>query len=151
MSDEKPVIFDPDPTDIQMTALGQINLDTLQAADLCTPEAVGLLIHIQRVTVAQLKSSKSSEIRLARENDQLREEKGDLLVEIAKLQSGVHAGWLEIPISLLTGFAINMLSSSPTNSVGWFMLTVGLLMLAFLRGGHAKSAILKAIGKTKAQ
>jgi hypothetical protein len=151
MTDEKPMVFDPDPTDIQMTALGQINLENLQASDLCTPEAVGLLVHIQRVTLAQLKSSKTSESRLALDKDKLQEEKGDLRVQIAKLQSNVHASWLEIPISLLTGFAINMLSSSPANTdktVGWFMLVVGLFMLAFLRGGRAISAVLKAIRKT---
>lgn len=149
MADEKPIVYDPDPTDIQITAWEQINLEKLHPSDLCSPEAVQLLIHIQRVTLAQLKSSKGSEARLALEKSQLQEEREDLRVEVARVQSRAHIGWLEIPISVLTGFAINMLSANPKDGVGWFMLIMGLVMLVFLRGGQAKSALLKAINKQK--
>jgi hypothetical protein len=149
MADQKLMVFDPDPTDMQMTALGQLNLENLQASDLCTPEAVVLLVHIQRVALAELKVSKTSEKRLACEKDQLQEEKGNLRVDVAKLQSSINTTWLEIPISLLTGFAINMLSSDKANVVGWFMLVMGLLMLAFLRGEHAISAVSKKFKKAK--
>lgn len=150
MAEEKPIVFDPDPTDLQMTAWEQIGVDKLQATDLCSPEAVQLLIHIQRITAAQLKTTKASESRLAQEKGHLQDVRENLRVEVATLQSGVRATWLEIPISVLSGFSINMLSANPKDGVGWFILVLSLLMLVFLRGGQAKSALSNVLKKSKA-
>lgn len=147
MDEKKPVIFDPDPTDMQMTAWEQINVEKLQATDLCSPEAVQLLIHMQRVTLAQLKTSKAAETRFASEKDQLQIDRENLRVEVAKLQNGVRTTWLEIPISILSGFAINMLSTNIKNGIGWFVLILSLLMLVFLRGDQAKSSLYNVIKK----
>lgn len=151
MAEEKAIVFDPDPTDMQLSAWEQINVGKLQATDLCSPEAVQLLIHMQRVALAQLKTTKASETRLALEKGQLQEDREDLRVEVATLQSGVRTTWLEIPMSVLSGFAINMLSANPKDGVGWFILVLSLLMLVFLRGGQAKSALVNALKKSKAR
>jgi len=150
MDEENTIVFDPDPTDMQMNAWERINVDTLQAKDLCTPEAIQLLIHMQKVTLAQLKSTKASETRLALEKDHLQEVRGDLRVEVATLQSGVRMTWLEIPVSMISGFAINMLSSNLKDGLGWFMLILSLFMLVFLRGNQAKSAISNVFKRSKA-
>ena len=150
MDEEETMVFDPDPTDMQMNAWEGINVDTLRAKDLCSPEAVQLLIHMQKVTLAQLKSTKASETRLGLEKDHLQEVRGDLRVEIATLQSGVRMTWLEIPVSMLGGFAINMLSSNLEDGLGWFMLILSLFILVFLRGGQAKSSIFGVFKKSKA-
>lgn len=149
MAEEKAMVFDPDPTDLQITAWEQINVDKLQATDLCSPEAVQLLIHMQRVTLAQLKTTKASETRLALEKGQLQDDREDLRIEVATLQNGARSTWLEIPMSVLSGFSINMLSANPKDGVGWFILVLSLLMLVFLRGGQAKSALSNAFTKPK--
>jgi hypothetical protein len=148
MAAEKAIVFDP--TDMQLSAWEQIDVGKLQASDLCSPEAVQLLIHIQRVTLTQLKSTKASETRLAQEKGQLQEDREDLRVEVATLQSSIRTTWLEIPMSMLSGFAINILSASPKDGVGWVILVLSLLMLVALRGGKAKAALVNAL-KNKAR
>jgi hypothetical protein len=51
MTEKKPVVYDPDPTDFQMAAFEGMSLSNLQTTDLCSPEAVQLLVHMQRVTL----------------------------------------------------------------------------------------------------
>lgn len=149
MHKENVIVFDPDSTDLQLNALEQINIDKLQATDLCSPEAVQLLIHMHRVALAQLKAARASEARLVLEKEKLQQDRENLRIDVATLQNGFHLTWLEIPMSVFSGFAINMLSSKPNEGVGWFMLILSLLMLLFLRGGQAKSALSDAIKKIK--
>jgi hypothetical protein len=86
---------------------------------------------MQRVTLAQLKSSQGNEMRLQLEKGELQKDREDLRIGVAKLQSGARATLLEIPISVLSGFAINMLSTNPKDGVGWFMFIISLVMLSF--------------------
>lgn len=141
MAEDKVIVFDPDPTDIQITAWEKIDVEKLKAEDLCSPEAIQLLIHMHRVALTQLKITKASEAQLAQEKEQLRNDREELRVKMATLQSSDRTIWFEIPMSILSGFAINMLSINPKDGVGWLILIVNLTMLLFLRGRQAKSAL----------
>jgi len=134
MNSDASLVYDPAPMDIQMRALDSIGLDDLQLSDISDPNVVKLFVFNQRVTLAQLKASEAKVTGLLEESMKLRQNREDLRIEIARLQERVKASWLEIPISVGSGFAINMLTNNIGDGVGWFLLIISLVMLAFLRG-----------------
>lgn len=143
MNRDTPVVYDPDPTDMQMRALDGLGLDDLQLSDISNPDVVKLLVSNQRVTLVQLKACQAKADGVLSENTKLRQNREDLRVDIARLQERVKTSWLEIPISVASGFAINMLTDDIKDGIGWFLLIITLVMLVFLRG----TDILKAPGE----
>lgn len=134
MSSNLPPLYDPNPIELQFLALDQISTKELQPTDLSTPEVVQLLVHNHRVTLAQLNVSENKVANLQNENTQLK-------VDIAKHEGIMNSSWLEIPISMLSGFAINMLAADSQNGVGWFLLIMSLFMLIGLRSHQISSAL----------
>ena len=134
MNRDTPDVYDPNPMDMQMHALDSIGLDDLQLSDISDPNTVKLFVFNQRVTLAQLKASEARAAGLLGEGMKLRQDREDLRVEIARLQEQVKTSWLEIPISVGSGFAINMLTNNIRDGFGWFLLVISLTMLVFLRG-----------------
>lgn len=127
------VVYDPDPTDMQMHALENMGLGDLQLSDISDPNIVKLFVFNQQVTLAQLKASKAKATGLLGESMKLRQDREDLRIELARLQEQVKTSWLEIPISVGSGFAINMLTNNIGDGLGWFLLVISLMMLVFLR------------------
>lgn len=139
----KPVTYDPDPTDLQMRILETVGGDNLTASDLANPQVVQILVNNQRVSLTQLKAAQAETEQLRVEIDQLRIDRENLRIRIATIESHSNAAWLEIPISILSGFAINMLTSDVKDGLGWFLLIISMLMLIYLRGKHLMDSITK--------
>lgn len=141
MSVEERAVYDPDPTELQLQALRAISTEKLQTSDLTSPQVVQLLILNQQISLAQLKEAKSELAGLQRENSELKQDRENLRVDLAGLRERINVAWLEIPIGIATGFAINMLTSGTNTTLGWFLLLIGVVMLLYLRAGHVLSAI----------
>lgn len=141
MAAKEPNIYDPDPTDMQLHALDAIGMEGMQPADLTKPEATKFLALLFRITAAHLKAAERNVSKLSDENRSLLGERESLRIDLAKLQERSHFSWLEVPISFVIGFAINMLAADYANGLGWFMLLIGLFILGFMRLAELTSAI----------
>jgi len=127
-------VYDPGPTDMQLRALDSIGQEDLDLSDMSDPRVVKLLVLFWKGALTQVKTNELRVARLQGESMELRQDREDLRIEIARLQERVKASWLEIPISVGTGFAINMLTSNPSDQVGLVLLIISLVMLALLHG-----------------
>lgn len=141
MASKEPNIYDPDPTDMQLHALDAIGMEGMQPADLTKPEAAKFLALLYRITAAHLKAAERSVSKLSDENRTLHDERESLRIDLAKLQERSHFSWLEVPVSVVIGFAINMLAVDHANGLGWFMLLIGLFILGFMRSAELSSVV----------
>jgi hypothetical protein len=100
----------------------EITVDSLSKR----PEAIQLLLGRYSALLIEQKNIKSDyrEINLIRE---------ELRVENAKLIEKGNATIMEIPVSILGGFAINRLSSNLSDSLGWFGFIVTVVLLIYIR------------------
>lgn len=136
MSEEKSITYDPstsDPTEAQLESIGKMGFDDLSAEDLATPELVKFLLLNQRNLLLQYKEA-------SKEIEKLKEQKGGLLeiketlnVDLAKKEAYKEIAWLEILISVVSGFAINMLVIDTSDGTGWIMLILSVSMLLITR------------------
>lgn len=133
MSDENAEAFDPSSADMQINMFGTVDAANLTLKELAKPEVVAILISNQRFTLHDLKAAQKTTERLRNENAQLRESREELRVETARLREKANVAFLDVPIGILTGFAINILTGRPHDPRGWLMLVIGILMLIVLR------------------
>ena len=124
-----------DPTGVQLEYLDKLlEAEQTSVDDLAqSPAAIKLLLRQQNAYLYQLKAyeGKIGELRSA--NSLLQREREELRVELARLQER-HAGSLiEIPISIVSGFAINMLTDNIASGEGWLLLVLSLGLLLFVR------------------
>jgi hypothetical protein len=139
LNDDKTVIYDPNPLDLELEIFGSFSSGNMDLKDLAKPEVVRFLVHNQRISLAKLKQSEKQIDSLQKQNSELIEHRENLRIQLAKRQEWDKATWLEIPISILSGFAINMLATNSSNGTGWLLLVMSLLMLIFLRVANLKN------------
>ena len=134
MNPDNPVVYDPSPTDIELQAWENIGVEKMDISELAKPEVVQLLVHSLRMNLSKLKASENEIRNLRNDNTNLREERENLKIKIAKFQERIKSTWLQIPISLLGGFALNILVKDFKDGIGWILLIFCFIMLVFLRG-----------------
>ena len=106
---------------------------SLTPNDLAKPETVQLLLIQQAVTLTELKTHKADNGRLQDNIGQLIVEREQLRIDLAKAKERRSILWLEVPMSILIGFATKMLTVNPLDGVGWVLLLIGLVMLLMVR------------------
>ena len=134
MNDEKTVVYDPNPIDLELELFNSIGIKGMNDSDLSKPETVRFLIHSQRIALSKLKLADNQIKELQFKNENLIEDREALRIAVAKKQERHKVTLLDIPISILSGFSINMLTNDISNGVGWILFIISLLMLIFLRG-----------------
>jgi hypothetical protein len=136
LSEEKSITYDPstsDPTEAQLESIGKMGFDDLSAEDLATPELVKFLLLNQRNLLLQYKEASKEIEKLKEQKDGLLEIKETLNVDLAKKEAYKEIAWLEILISVVSGFAINMLVIDTSDGTGWIMLILSISMLLITR------------------
>jgi hypothetical protein len=128
-----------DPTEVQLRALGEIASKKLNPTDLATPELVQQILERQFLILAELKLRKDELVKARSENDYLRVERENLRIALAKSEQRESVLWLEIPIGIMSGFAINLLTNDPKNATGWVLLILCTIMLLYLRMPQIKA------------
>jgi len=153
LSSSAPVTYDPDPADSELRMLEAMGADGLQASDLCNPAAVKLLIQLSALSATRLKASQKREAGVTEENKRLAAEKEQLRVDLAGLSGRRAFGVVEIPVSILTGFAINTLTVEPANAQGWIMLVAGvaILLMGRLHDRAPRKPELTFLGKLRSK
>jgi|ERR1051325_1470802 F0F1-type ATP synthase assembly protein I len=132
-----------DSTDIQLRALGDMVTGKLTLDDLAKPEIVQLIIERHVISLTDLKTVKSEVAELRTTVTQLTEEREKLRIDLAKSEQRQSILLLEIPIGVLSGFAINMLTTNFASGLGWALLIISLIMLLFLRFPQLRASIRK--------
>jgi len=123
-----------DSTDMQLRSLSDFAAGPpLTLRDLAKPETVQLMITQQMITLTELRSVKGEAGNLRNDIKQLTDERENLRIDLAKSKERRSILWLEVPMSVLIGFATKMLTMNPADGVGWVMLIVSLVMLVLLR------------------
>lgn len=122
-----------DSTEVQLKALGEALTGRLKPTDLATPEIVQLILERELVHLTELKALKGEISELRKENAARLEDRENLRIELAKVGQRENLSWIEIPISILSGFAINILTNDYKNGLGWVLLVMTVLILLFLR------------------
>jgi hypothetical protein len=136
MSSDASEIYDPEPLDLEIAVLEGMGLDGLQVSDTEDPRFVKFLAWNYRMTLSRLRSSEARLVDATEENRELAQQQEDLRIELARLSERVKGSLLEIPISMLSGFAANMILIDTMKTPGWVMLVVSLVLLAFLRSSE---------------
>lgn len=136
MSDEKAITHDPsisDPTEAQLESITKMGFDDLDVKDLASPEMVKFLLFNYRNLLLQYKSADKDIEKLNKEKDELLQLKENLNVKLAEKNAHKELDWLEILISILSGYAINTLVINPSDSSGWIMLILSVAILLITR------------------
>jgi hypothetical protein len=128
-----------DPTDVQLNHLRDRMTEKLSATDLARPEIVQLINEQQEALLIELKITKAELMELRSENRKLTETRENLRVQIAKIEQHQTILWLEIPLSVIGAFSVNMLTNDLKDMMGWFLLLISLMMLLFLRLGKVET------------
>jgi len=126
-----------DPTAYQIQSLDGMGVE-LTYEQLCTPEAVRLLIHNQRVTLSQLKKAEGDLTAERERLEVIRKERETLKVEVAKLESTRSLTLVEIPVGMISGFAINLVLIETFRTIGIVLLIISLAIFLMIRGGSLK-------------
>lgn len=122
-----------DATLLQLQSVNSVTTQELSLEDFSKPEVVAMLIERQKFTLTELKATQGNLIKTQADLELSKTEISNLKVKLAKSDQRRTNLWLEIPVSFLSGFAINMLTTNFSNGVGWFLLVLSLVMLLFLR------------------
>jgi hypothetical protein len=120
-------------TDYQLRALTDMASAKLTLADFAKPEIAQLMIERHLFTLTDLKSVKGEVTGLREAVQKLGEEREQLRISLAEAKQRQSFLWLEIPLGVFSGFAINMLTKDFSDGFGWVVLIISLIMLSFLR------------------
>jgi hypothetical protein len=138
LAEEKPVTLDPHPTNLHEHMWDQIGVGDLQPEDLANPATIRVLIHSHRLTAAHLRQAELERDGLKAEVKRLASEKEQLLVQAADLHRTSAFAWVEILVSGLVGFGINIITSDPKVAFGWVAFVLGVVILLLMRFGIPK-------------
>jgi len=146
MSD-KDVVFDPDAETAQMrdlrnAGLTEFTLNVIE--DPVAQMAVQFLVQRNQYTLVDLKAAKKDIADLRTRNDTFRDTIQDLRVDLGKHDVRESIFWIEIPLSLLGGYAITLVGNSATSTLGVTLLILVVACLLFLRMTHIGRAIDRA-------
>ncbi|MHB1356195.1 MAG: hypothetical protein ACYCZF_09500 [Anaerolineae bacterium] len=128
-------IYDPYEEDI--ANLDNILKGEMKVEDLCNPSAVQLLLQERKLDILRLaKNISQFEIATNRLTTQ-EAEIANLRVSLAKAESERTQKskfiLVEIPASIISGFAINTLVIDSHNLTGWFLLLVSIAIVLLIR------------------
>lgn len=127
-----------DPIEVQEQELKRIEQMDVGAADFVSPAGVQFLVGNQTRLLAELRA-RDGEIRQLRDgNAVLRNERENLRVQCATVTERYSIGWVEILVSFIGGYAINILSNQPGSSLGWFLLIISVLTIFGIRFSFAR-------------
>lgn len=143
--------YDPGPTDAQMRLLEKLGSEGVNTEDLSHPAVTQFLIQNYRAHLTELKLAKDANESLQNDNNALRTEREELRIKVAILESRINTNWLEIPVSILSGFSINLLTNNPGDGMGWFLLIISLIILLFIRGEDLLNAVNRVRSKSKGE
>lgn len=127
------IVFDPLDTQIQaldkLLREKELSFDSLAK----NPETIQLLLQQQSIQLLEHKSLKYELSQFRNESESLKKERENLRIEVAVFKERENGTLLEIPISIVSGFAINLLSVNTSNGTGWLLLILSLILLMFIR------------------
>jgi hypothetical protein len=139
-----------DSTEMQLESLTEMVSGKFTLEDLARPEiVVRLILERNVVNLTDLKTVRSEVTELRDTVSNLTQERENLRIDLVKSRQRQSILWLEIPLSFLSAFAVNMLTATPPNRLGWALLIVCLMMLLFLRLPELRTSITQLLVSRK--
>ena len=132
-NNSKITTYDPtNPTDAQLENLISLQNSDFNADDLLNPGVVQMLLQQHGFSLMKVKSLEKDLSSLQKKNNELRDDRETLRIRIAKSRTDSRVQLAQILISVLGGFAINMLTTDWTNGLGWVLLLLSIsIVIAF--------------------
>lgn len=128
-----------DPTEIQLRSLEEAMTEKLNVTDLASPQMVQMILQREVVMLTEMRGLKAEVNRLQGTNGRLMQDRENLRIDLATAGQRESTSWIEIPISILAGFAINMLTADFKSGLGWALLILSIVVLLFLRLAKPKT------------
>lgn len=127
-------VYPQDSTELQLQSIdGLLDVTTQSLEDFAKPEMVAILLERHRITLIDLKGAKTKiaelEMTVERQNGESRK----LEIDLARSSERSSNMWLEIPLSILSGFAINLLTTEHPPTYAWVTLAVCVVILIYIR------------------
>ena len=127
------VVYDPTDYRLKDTSnmLGDSELSVENLAN--NPEAIRLILKQQYLQLVELKASQESVAGLTKKLEKVAAEREAFHIELASANEYSRLSLIEIPIGILSGIAINMLTTDWANLQGWALLLLSVVMLILLK------------------
>jgi hypothetical protein len=127
---EQPVaasdVFDPRAAELQQ--LRDLGVGSIQP-DFSNPQVSRFLVQQLTVRILEIQELRHDLTLSREEGEVLKTTRESLRVKLAKAE----ISWIEIPAGILTGFAVNTLTTDHGDPLGWVMLGVGLAIVILTR------------------
>lgn len=139
--DKKNIIYDP--TDIQINSHGKISLSDMDVEEMSNPQSVKMLLYQHLLSLHELKATKNDLTLNKLENESLKKDREELKIKLAGLGHNIGVDIASIFISLLGGFAINLLTMDWSNGLGWVIFVLCMTILFFFKYPIISSTVLE--------
>lgn len=127
-------VYPADSTEAQLQSIDDLLAFTHRSLeDLAKPEMVGILLERHRMTLLDLKNARTEIESLKELVEGQRGAKDDLAIQLARSTERNTILWLEIPLSIFSGYAINLLTTPNPPVIAWVILVICLLGLLYIR------------------
>lgn len=113
-----------DPTDYQLDSYGKFGLSDMDISEMANEQSVKMLLHQSFVNLHELKATKNELIISRKQVESLQGKRENLRVSLAKAKADAGVDIASILMSLLGGFAINLLTTDWSDSLGWVIFII---------------------------
>lgn len=131
--------------------LAQFNISNLTPEELATPEIIQIFLVQQREAISRQKQLEEKLDIREKKIEELAKENESLKIKVAQTHGQDKFSWIEVPISWLGGYAINLLTDGTETILGMVIIGICLLILLFLRGSQIITFVQEQVAKRRIQ
>jgi hypothetical protein len=130
-----------DPTDMRIASVAKFGLNDIDITEITNESSVRLILDQHLGNLYDLKATKEDLVKSKGELSSLRLERESLRVQLAESASSAGVDLASILVSLLGGFAINMLTTDRSNALGWVILILCVAIILVFKVQVLKRAV----------
>lgn len=134
MAEDKSFVYDPNPVSAQ---IGMISMtEEIRPEDLQSPKAAKVFLQNFTINLIHLQDAQNKLDAVQKENTNLREQREQLSIDLAKSTERLKITWIEIFVSLFCGYGINTITQDPKSAIGWIIVVFTIAILIITRIFH---------------
>ncbi len=138
-------VYPSDPTERQLQSIDELlGLTSHSLDDYAKPEMAAILLDRHRLTLVELMTAKARNHDLETSVNQLRTALDRRTIDLAIATERNSNLWMEIPIGILSGFAINLLTGEHPPIFAWVVLIICVVVLIYIRYSSIVSLLQKS-------
>lgn len=113
-----------DPTDYQIDSYGKYDMADMDISEMANEQSVKMLLQQNFVNLHDLKATKTELVNAKGRVDELQSVRENLRVQLATSNLNAGVDIASIFMSLLGGFAINMITINGKDPLGWVIFII---------------------------